>query len=199
MGNKPSSSKRDPFCDATKYIKYKDEDGWINIIDKQGRLVHQDYMHIFDQNRFRRFLSQHNVAQPNNMQRRDYNSGNFIQQQSLPILSMYDDHHRSSSPSFPYVQHSTVQKSTTVPNSTTVKKNISTSVASNIKQSLTCVICYGVLKDAVSITTCGHIYCKGCIEDWFKKSHTCPTCRAKCSIQSTVPCVQIRQVVDAFF
>ncbi len=43
-----------------------------------------------------------------------------------------------------------------------------------------CSICYAELslKDENAVTLpCGHLFCKGCIKEWFKENSTCPICR----------------------
>lgn len=43
-----------------------------------------------------------------------------------------------------------------------------------------CSICYDELslKDENAVTLpCGHLFCKGCIKEWFKENSTCPICR----------------------
>ncbi|KAI1468455.1 SNF2 family N-terminal domain-containing protein [Daldinia caldariorum] len=39
-----------------------------------------------------------------------------------------------------------------------------------------CVICHSTIEIGV-LTTCGHHFCKECIEAWFKRSRTCPVCK----------------------
>jgi len=43
----------------------------------------------------------------------------------------------------------------------------------------TCLICRELLSVSGSKTSlpCGHTYCTSCIDEWLKKSRTCPTCR----------------------
>lgn len=43
-----------------------------------------------------------------------------------------------------------------------------------------CSICFSELslKDENAVTLpCGHLFCKGCIKEWFKENSTCPICR----------------------
>jgi ribosomal protein L34E len=40
-----------------------------------------------------------------------------------------------------------------------------------------CGICYELLYQPVQLAPCLHIYCGGCLSDWFKKQHDCPNCR----------------------
>uniref|UniRef100_A0A6B2G2Z5 ERAD-associated E3 ubiquitin-protein ligase HRD1 (Trinotate prediction) n=1 Tax=Myxobolus squamalis TaxID=59785 RepID=A0A6B2G2Z5_MYXSQ len=43
---------------------------------------------------------------------------------------------------------------------------------------LTCSICIeSLLENIVCIQECGHLFHLPCIRVWFKKNHTCPTCR----------------------
>ena len=51
-------------------------------------------------------------------------------------------------------------------------------------ESLLCVICHGVIRDAVeahnpygNTKACLHLFCTLCIHDWLKIKSTCPTCR----------------------
>ena len=44
-----------------------------------------------------------------------------------------------------------------------------------------CPICMDDVKNAV-ITTCGHVFCRGCVENWLiNESAKCPLCRADIS------------------
>ena len=49
----------------------------------------------------------------------------------------------------------------------------------NLDKQESCVICFEPLdKQVISqITPCNHFFCKACIEKWFKRAQTCPTCR----------------------
>jgi hypothetical protein len=40
-----------------------------------------------------------------------------------------------------------------------------------------CGICYELLYQPVQLAPCLHIYCGGCLSDWFKKQQDCPNCR----------------------
>ena len=42
-----------------------------------------------------------------------------------------------------------------------------------------CSICLEEFKNGINATKlkCGHIFCTGCIEEWFSQSTTCPHCR----------------------
>lgn len=49
-------------------------------------------------------------------------------------------------------------------------------MANELKREISCIICYdSVNKDNVSITLCGHIYCKVCIS----KINECSVCKKK--------------------
>lgn len=41
-----------------------------------------------------------------------------------------------------------------------------------------CSICLEKIEIAHK-TECGHIFCKSCIEEWYKRNSTCPLCRKK--------------------
>ncbi len=43
-----------------------------------------------------------------------------------------------------------------------------------------CSICFE--ENNLSLTKCGHIYCKECITIWLNKSHNCPTCQKQLTI-----------------
>lgn len=42
-----------------------------------------------------------------------------------------------------------------------------------------CGICYELLHQPVQLAPCLHIFCGGCLSDWFKKQKDCPKCRKK--------------------
>lgn len=43
-----------------------------------------------------------------------------------------------------------------------------------------CAICFE--EKQLSLTKCGHIYCKDCVTEWVNKRHNCPTCKKELSI-----------------
>jgi hypothetical protein len=43
----------------------------------------------------------------------------------------------------------------------------------------TCSICLEDPKKKVKYLECGHRYCMKCIFEWYRKSKTCPDCRAE--------------------
>jgi SNF2 family DNA or RNA helicase len=49
-----------------------------------------------------------------------------------------------------------------------------------------CSICWDEMDDAHT-TTCGHLFCKECIEDWLDRNQTCPMCRAGQTADTLVP------------
>jgi hypothetical protein len=46
------------------------------------------------------------------------------------------------------------------------------------KLSETCPICHAILADPVTTTTCGHKFCKDCLEAWRHRRASCPMCRS---------------------
>lgn len=40
-----------------------------------------------------------------------------------------------------------------------------------------CGICYELLYQPVQLAPCLHIFCGGCLSDWFGKQQDCPNCR----------------------
>lgn len=61
-----------------------------------------------------------------------------------------------------------------------------------------CAICHDVLKDASSLTDCGHSFCAECINSlYFNSSElSCPTCRTAVT-GSTNPNYAVRGIIDA--
>ncbi|KAI5950521.1 hypothetical protein CANMA_005181 [Candida margitis] len=57
------------------------------------------------------------------------------------------------------------------------------SVNENREDVMTCIICQSSISIG-SLTSCGHKYCKDCLEHWMKSSHTCPMCKARIDIMS---------------
>lgn len=45
-----------------------------------------------------------------------------------------------------------------------------------------CTLCLEALKDP-SVTTCGHVFCWSCIQDWCREKPECPLCRQACLAQ----------------
>ncbi|XP_050547505.1 uncharacterized protein LOC126909105 isoform X9 [Daktulosphaira vitifoliae] len=41
-----------------------------------------------------------------------------------------------------------------------------------------CPICTNTLREPIHTTTCGHEFCKGCIDRWLQDKSTCPICRS---------------------
>lgn len=49
-----------------------------------------------------------------------------------------------------------------------------------------CTLCLEEMKDP-SVTTCGHVFCWGCIADWVREKPECPLCRQACAVQHVLP------------
>lgn len=49
-----------------------------------------------------------------------------------------------------------------------------------------CTLCLEAMKDP-SVTTCGHVFCWGCICDWLGEKAECPLCRQGVMIQKVLP------------
>jgi len=45
----------------------------------------------------------------------------------------------------------------------------------NLKNQLTCQICFGLLSSPVMCATCETPFCTNCINQWKSKKNTCPT------------------------
>lgn len=52
----------------------------------------------------------------------------------------------------------------------------------NSRASRKCTLCLEVLKDP-SVTTCGHVFCWSCVQDWCREKPECPLCRQTCLTQ----------------
>lgn len=48
---------------------------------------------------------------------------------------------------------------------------------SGLKANITCAVCFDVFNKPTIISTCQHVFCKECIQAWFKQHEICPTCR----------------------
>lgn len=62
------------------------------------------------------------------------------------------------------------------------KASTSTGIKSNAPAGLTCPVC-SIQMIKPYIAGCGHMACLPCWRHWFKRSETCPTCRAKTNIK----------------
>lgn len=49
-----------------------------------------------------------------------------------------------------------------------------------------CTLCLEEMRDP-SVTTCGHVFCWGCISDWAREKPECPLCRQSCLVQHVLP------------
>ncbi|KAI9175824.1 hypothetical protein H9P43_006188 [Blastocladiella emersonii ATCC 22665] len=56
-----------------------------------------------------------------------------------------------------------------------------------------CNICLDMAGEDPVVTLCGHLYCWGCLDQWFRScaerrvAVTCPTCKAGCGPDKTIP------------
>lgn len=46
-----------------------------------------------------------------------------------------------------------------------------------VKKDFVCSICHGILMNVIELTTCGHVFCRICIQEWYKTSQACPLCK----------------------
>lgn len=54
------------------------------------------------------------------------------------------------------------------------------------RQQRKCTLCLEELRDP-SVTTCGHVFCWGCIKDWIREKPECPLCRQGILGQHVLP------------
>lgn len=53
-------------------------------------------------------------------------------------------------------------------------------------QQRNCTLCLEKMRDP-SVTTCGHVFCWGCIRDWLVEKAECPLCRQAVLVQKVLP------------
>ncbi|MCJ1301312.1 peroxisome biogenesis factor 10 [Hypocenomyce scalaris] len=54
------------------------------------------------------------------------------------------------------------------------------------RQQRKCTLCLEEMRDP-SVTTCGHVFCWGCIKDWIREKPECPLCRQEILEQHVLP------------
>ncbi|KAK8203042.1 Pex12 amino terminal region-domain-containing protein [Phyllosticta capitalensis] len=54
------------------------------------------------------------------------------------------------------------------------------------RQQRKCTLCLEEMKEP-AVTTCGHVFCWGCIGDWCRERPDCPLCRQSCLAQHVLP------------
>ncbi|KAK7242818.1 DNA-binding transcription factor [Aureococcus anophagefferens] len=62
---------------------------------------------------------------------------------------------------------------------------------------LSCGRCGALFDDAAALP-CGHIFCLGCVDAAFERSHECPTCGAACRKKDVVPSTVTNALVRIF-
>jgi hypothetical protein len=62
------------------------------------------------------------------------------------------------------------------PDSTADSKSATTALAERLRKDLMCAVCHDVVYPPISLR-CGHTFCQPCIEWWFDRVPSCPTCR----------------------
>ncbi|KAK6199919.1 SNF2 family N-terminal domain-containing protein [Scheffersomyces amazonensis] len=53
----------------------------------------------------------------------------------------------------------------------------------NEEEAMMCIICRSTITIG-TLTQCGHKYCKDCLEQWLRNSHSCPMCKTPITIKS---------------
>jgi hypothetical protein len=61
---------------------------------------------------------------------------------------------------------------------------------------LLCPICTGIIESPVR-TPCSHLFCQGCINLWFDRSHDCPQCRTVITASSATVDRLLKNIVGA--
>jgi len=54
-----------------------------------------------------------------------------------------------------------------------------------MQRGLCCQVCTELLYQPFNLS-CGHVFCYGCLVDWFKEAKRCPTCRERVTEKPTV-------------
>ena len=63
-----------------------------------------------------------------------------------------------------------------------------------VNKHLSCIVCSEILVFPSNVVSCGHTFCKLCIEKWNKKSADCPICRSK--VEKIIPNVALESYID---
>lgn len=63
---------------------------------------------------------------------------------------------------------------------------------------LECSICSEVYSDPQVLSTCFHIFCRACIEEWAKKSSQCPECRTEFQATQILPTPETQKKITEF-
>ena len=70
-------------------------------------------------------------------------------------------------------------------------------VLARMAATLSCGRCGALFDDAAALP-CGHIFCLGCVDAAFERSHECPTCGAACRKKDVVPSTVTNALVRIF-
>eukprot|EP00929_Paragymnodinium_shiwhaense_P119818 TRINITY_DN91720_c0_g1_i1.p1 TRINITY_DN91720_c0_g1~~TRINITY_DN91720_c0_g1_i1.p1 ORF type:complete len:251 (+),score=16.65 TRINITY_DN91720_c0_g1_i1:58-810(+) len=57
-----------------------------------------------------------------------------------------------------------------------------------------CAVCHGVLEKCVALVPCGHTFCSDCVNQWLKRTPSCPSCRTP--VPTKHPSVRVRTADD---
>jgi len=56
----------------------------------------------------------------------------------------------------------------------------------HLDDDLQCSICRGELENPTTVRDCGHVFCYGCIEEWFREHQSCPICQVKYEVPTDI-------------
>jgi hypothetical protein len=60
-----------------------------------------------------------------------------------------------------------------------------------------CVICFGTMKEASTVSGCGHTFCRGCIVEAVRAKSCCPVCKQPVWNYEVRPARRLRGVIGA--